>query len=331
MTTSPPRFALALAAAAAGLAAFAAPAAAHDFWIVPSQPVAPTARDAVLSLFVGEDFVAEEEKPFDASKVRSFRHFFGSPQIGEDVMARGAAGEKPMARIPLLGEGGHLIAMDRRPTNIELSAEKFEGYLHHEGLDSLVARRVELGESKQVGRERYSRYLKTLVQIGDRRDDSYATVTGAVLELVPEQNPVFLADGDMLSVRVLFRGQPLPNARLEAFSRQGGDVRGAIIAADIEGRARVPIDRRGLWLLRMVHMIRCEGCSDADWESFWTSYSFATMPAPTSGGEARLVVAPSMFPPAAPHWPLILAAGAGAAALALGGAMWRRRVLARGA
>lgn len=37
-------------------------------------------------------------------------------------------------------------------------------------------------------------------------------------------------------------------------------------------------------------MIRCEKCDDADWESFWASYTFAT--ASVSGGS---VCAPDMF------------------------------------
>lgn len=31
----------------------------------------------------------------------------------------------------------------------------------------------------------------------------------------------------------------------------------------------------GAWVVRAVHMQRSEGCSDVQWESFWTAYSFA--------------------------------------------------------
>lgn len=27
-------------------------------------------------------------------------------------------------------------------------------------------------------------------------------------------------------------------------------------------------------MLHMVHMRRCEGCVEADWESFWAAYTF---------------------------------------------------------
>jgi len=35
------------------------------------------------------------------------------------------------------------------------------------------------------------------------------------------------------------------------------------------------LGQRGAWLVRTVHMQRCIGCDDADWESFWAAYSFA--------------------------------------------------------
>jgi hypothetical protein len=42
-------------------------------------------------------------------------------------------------------------------------------------------------------------------------------------------------------------------------------------------------------------MVRCTGCADADWESFWTSYTFAS--ADPSG---KAVAAPSMLAPKPP-------------------------------
>ena len=35
------------------------------------------------------------------------------------------------------------------------------------------------------------------------------------------------------------------------------------------------VHTRGAWLVRTVHIQRCFGCEDAEWESFWAAYSFA--------------------------------------------------------
>lgn len=312
----------------AALALLARPAAAHDFWIVPAELVAPADRQLPIRLFVGEAFVAEGEKPFQRDRVLTFRHLHGTST--DDVLQQADAfhdGKAPLATLWMRGAGGHLLAMDRKPTQIELEPAKFEDYLRHEGLGHLVAERARLGETGKPGRERYSRYLKTLIQIGDARDELFGQVTGALLELVPQQHPVFVEPGGRLTVQVRFRGQPLPRARLEAASRDGADVRSQYLTADEQGLVTVPIDRRGLWLLRMVHMVRCDGCADADWESFWTSYTFASWPA-----AGMSVVAPSMMPPPeAPRWPMILAAAAGAAVLLVGRALWSRRAAATAA
>ena len=71
--------------------------------------------------------------------------------------------------------------------------------------------------------------------------------------------------------------KPLPGAEIEVFQRR---ARGAAVVAqaavsDANGRVEVTLDKSGAWLIRTVHMRRCAGCTDADWEGFWTSYSFA--------------------------------------------------------
>lgn len=310
----------------------AAPAVAHDFWVVPAELVMPEPKEAKVidvSLYVGEHFVAESEKPFQRDRLVTFQHVHGGKR--DDLLSAKPAlfedGKPPLARLPVQGAGGHLLAMDRVAINIELTAPRFDDYLAHEGLGHLVTERARLGEREKPGRERYSRYLKTLIQVGDARDDSFKEVTGAALELVPEQNPVFVESGATLPVQIRFRGQPLPGVRLEALSRDGADIRSAMITADGAGIARVPIDRKGVWLLRMVHMVRCEGCPDADWESFWTSYTFGSW-----RGSGATVAAPSMMAaPSGPSWKLIAAAALGAIAVAFGGSMWRRRAMQRGA
>jgi uncharacterized GH25 family protein len=268
--------------------AAAAPAHAHDYWMVPSELVVPGDRDVTVSLFVGEDFVAKSEKPFERARFTKLVHLHGGAT--EDLAGAGVDGSIPMVRLPLRGAGGHLIVVERNPSRIELPADRFETYLRHEGLGAVIAERARLGESGKPGRERYSRYLKTLIQVGRARDQTAVAITGQPLEIIPEADPVFVEPGGTLAVTVRFRGRFLAGARVEAFSRSGADIRGATYTTDAAGRIPVTIDRRGVWLLRMVHMIRCEACPDVDWESFWSSYTFAS-----ADPSVDVVAAPSMF------------------------------------
>jgi hypothetical protein len=162
-----------------------------------------------------------------------------------------------------------------------------------------------------------------MIQVGSAQDGVFGAVVGQTLEIVPENNPVFVAPGTELIVGVRFRGVPLSGARLEAFSRNGTDIREASYTTDAAGRARLVIDRRGVWLIRMVHMVRCDGCPDADWESFWASYTFAS--ADPSGAAVK---APPMLPDpvhSRPPWQMILIALAGLLAIMLGVVLARRR------
>lgn len=272
-------------------------AAAHDYWLVSNALyVARPPRTLGVSMFVGDGFVAEEEKPHASGRTerldvvtRAGRTPFG------DASADGAL---PALRVTVRDEGGYLIVLHRNAARIELEAAKFETYLKEEGLEAISAERARRGEGAKPGRERYVRFLKTLVQVGDDRDDVFATESGEALGIVPRQNPVFVAPGGTLDVRLVLRGAPLAGTKVEALSRVGSDIRAAAYVTDRDGNARITIDRRGAWLLRAVHMARCEGCEDADWQSAWTTYTFGSAPA-----EASDVVAPSMFLVAPTHVP----------------------------
>jgi hypothetical protein len=65
-------------------------------------------------------------------------------------------------------------------------------------------------------------------------------------------------------------------------------------------------------------MTRCQACPDVDWESFWSSYTFAS--ADPSG---QVVAAPSMFEPGSP-WKLRIAVGGAVVALIAGGYLLQR-------
>jgi|GEM_PF-4645790 len=44
--------------------------------------------------------------------------------------------------------------------------------------------------------------------------------------------------------------------------------------ADKQGRVKFPIEESGVWMLTIIHMIRATENVDADWESFWASFTF---------------------------------------------------------
>jgi uncharacterized GH25 family protein len=274
----------------AAIATLSGLALAHDYWVVPAKFVVRNEQDMAVSLYVGEDFIAQDERHFERSRFTRLADLHGVDTV--DLLGLGTEGSTPMLRMSVRGEGGHLLLVERSPSRIVLEPRKFEDYLRHEGLRSVLEKRALLGETDKPGRERYSRCLKALIQVGRAHDQSFGAIVGQTLEIVPESDPVFLEPGGVLTLNVRFRGSPLPGAQVESFSRQGSDIRSASSFTDAAGRVPVTIDRRGVWIIRLVQMVRCQDCADVDWESFWASYTFAS--ADPSGAD---VEAPSMFDP----------------------------------
>ncbi len=264
-------------------------ARAHDQWLLPSTFVAPYGGEPItVRLFVGEDWRIESERGLLPERIVRFRvtGVTGRTDLASQVLPN----TQPLARVDHLREGIHVIALDLTPAFLELPAEKFESYLREEGLEAIVAQRAARGESKHSGRERYQRSLKAVVQVGEKRDASAATIVGSDLELLPSS-----IEPRRLSLDVRFQGKPLPDLLVELVTRQGDDVTHvAKVSAKTNARGSVSLDvpKAGTHLVRAVHMIRCEECDDVEWQSYWSSLVYASPTAPIE--QAR--TSPSMTP-----------------------------------
>jgi len=260
----------------AGCLLHAGSAAAHDYWLLPdSFRVTPAGRVG-LSLWVGDGFVPEDGRPWQRERTPRFDHV--SAQGVVDLLARPAEGARPLLTLSLGAAGGHLFAMDRNAARVELPADRFERYLREEGLAHVVDDRRARGESARSGRERYTRCLKAFVQAGGALDGVSTRAVGQEFELVALDDLARLRPGAALRVAVRLRGGAQAGVLVEALSRVGGDVRRAAGVSDAAGRVTFTVDREGTWLLRAVHMERCEGCADAEWRSRWASYVFGICP-----------------------------------------------------
>jgi uncharacterized GH25 family protein len=245
----------------------------HDYWLMPESFVPVIGKPFVVHLHVGDAFVSEAERPFQKKPTVRFQLFSTHEVVDLTAHARDEA--KPVARITCKRGGTHLLALERAPQLIKLEAEKFTKYLKEEGLDAIVAQRRKLGEDTMPGRERYRRYLKSLVQAGGKSDDTWKRVLGQRLEIVPLANSAEVRAGAAVSFRVLFDGKPLSGARVFAYRRAGGKTITQTARTSATGLVRFKLDEKGPWLVRLVHMRRATGDREADWESFWAALTFS--------------------------------------------------------
>lgn len=244
-------------------ALLASAASAHDFWIAPESYAPHPDSLLAVHLQVGEAGKGEEVQR-SAEHIRRFVVLEASgekPVIGVD-------GSAPAGRVRLGAVGVATLAYHSTPKEIVLAAEKFEGYLREEGLESVIAERLRRGEQAADGREHYERCAKSLVSVGGLV--GVGQTVGLPLEFVVLDET---ADGLQLELR--FEGRPLEGAqvrftRLDAAPESFVTPLAQRTVAD--GRALAPA--KGRWLVTAVHMQRAAPDSGADWHSWWGSLTY---------------------------------------------------------
>jgi Domain of unknown function (DUF4198) len=155
----------------------------HDYWLAPSAATVAEGGAIELRLYRGEPWDVGDERPLEIDKTERFRLLAHDHDHDQDLLDPARDGRTPIAQLMLKSPGGNLVVMERRPQPNRLAADKFTEYLREEGLDAIVEQRKQLGESEADGREHYGRCLKALIQVGDRRDESYCRVVGHILEI----------------------------------------------------------------------------------------------------------------------------------------------------
>ncbi|MGD9563693.1 MAG: DUF4198 domain-containing protein [Pyrinomonadaceae bacterium] len=255
----------------AALLLFSATGFAHEYWLEPESFFLAPNQKTIVRLFVGDGLIKDrEERPFQLEKTPMFK--IDSRQGAADLLGGLKDGSLPIYEFGGGKAGNYLLGMERNWTYITLEPDLFAAYLREDGMEYIMAEREKLGESKKAGRERYSRYIKALLQVGDVRDETYKKKLGLKLELIPLENPYAKKVGDKISFQVLFDGKPLAGRTVFADNRESETQK---MTTDSKGRFSFKLDNKGLWLARLVFMQRCKAeCGEADWESYWGAFSF---------------------------------------------------------
>lgn len=191
-------------------------------------------------------------------------------QDGHDFPVNGLENQDPAGYLRLDKPGPAVIVYRSKPVHLDLAADKFEAFLHVQGLEKISALRASRGEAGKPDREMFSRCSKALVNVGKSGADAgnYDPV-GLRLELIPVRSQ----KADSATFRLLYEGKPLAGALVSALFR---DILLPKVSArtDAQGRVTLPMTQRGVWLVETVHMVAAPAGSGADWESLWASLTF---------------------------------------------------------
>lgn len=177
--------------------------------------------------------------------------------------------------------GTYVIGVSTKPRVFDLSGEEFDEYLRHDGVLDVYAARREAGELGTPATERYSKHVKAIAQVGDRRTDTWARPLGYPVEFVPLDNPYEVDAGALFEVRFLSDGEPVADQRIyagyEGYRPEQGEAEGrepVSTRTDADGIARFEITRPGTWYVRAIHMVETGDEPGVDYESNWATLSF---------------------------------------------------------
>ena len=255
--------------AGAALAALAARADAHDFWIEPASWRPAPSSILQVRLKVG-DFALGDEVPRDEGRILRFE--LAGAGLERPIVGRDGGTPAGFVRLP---EGGvHVLGYEGRPARVELDAAKFEAYLRKRGLDEVLAERAGTGEARRGVRESYARCAKSIVRVDGQGAGGWDRALGLALELVPEGPPRATAGGGAeLELRLVHRGGPLEGALVRAMPLKGPVPEADVLSVrtGAGGRTRLQLPHPGPWLVASVHMRRAPAGADCDWESLWAS------------------------------------------------------------
>ena len=191
-----------------------------------------------------------------------------------------SASEKESAWHVDVGEAGtYVLGASVFPRSLELTGKAFNAYLAEDGLPDVLAERRVKKELDRATRERYSKHVKSIVQVGDVRSGNTGVTLGYPAELVPLDNPYALRPGGVLRVRALVDGRPVPNQVVLAggHTANGTLIKQLTMRTDGDGLARVALRTSGTWYVKFVNMRRiAAGARDSvDYESKWATLTFA--------------------------------------------------------
>jgi len=252
-------------------------ASAHEMFLKPqSFYLAPNTNTAV-ALYNGT---------FDKSENPVTRERMGdvSIMVGGKVSHPGAGLWRDDKVTSYLGvavkePGTYVVGVSTKPKIIELSADNFEAYLKHDGIEDVLKARQAARAPRTSVRERYSKHVRTILQVGSTQTNDFSRPLGYPAEILIQQNPAALKVGDTLSFKALYKGQAMKGqlvyASFEGFhghSADGGHINAVRLRTDAAGMGSFKITRPGKWYVTLINMQKATG--DADYESNWSTVTF---------------------------------------------------------
>lgn len=170
--------------------------------------------------------------------------------------------------------GNYVVGLSTLWRENSLPAKEFNEYLFGEGIPEILENRKRDKELEIDGRYRYSKYVKTILQVGSKQTESYKTVLGYAVEMIPQTNPYKLKKGDSIEILCLKDGKPLVGQTVLIGYESGGKlVAEKSIRSDAKGIIKIKLDGTGKWYAKFINMVKVDD-PKLNYESKWATLTF---------------------------------------------------------
>ena len=170
--------------------------------------------------------------------------------------------------------GNYVVGLSTMWRESQQKAKEFNAYLIAEGMPNILEDRKRDKELEIDGRYRYSKYVKTIFQVGGKQTDSYKTVLGYAVEMIPQQNPYKLKAGATIEILCLKDGKPLVDQLVTTGREAGGKlVVGKNVRSDSKGIIKIKLTGAGKWYAKFINMVKIDD-PKLNYESKWATLTF---------------------------------------------------------
>lgn len=249
-------------------------AIAHEFWIQPHEYRLQSGVALEADVRVGMDFLGNT-MPF----LPSTQTEFNITDATETRPIEGRLGDSPAVNLTPSAEGLQILNLFTTSSMLTWDDfQEFDDFVNLHGMEWVLARHSERGLPETGFKEAYTRFVKSLVAVGDGAGQDH--YLGMFFELVAGKNPYTDDMSAGMPITVLYRGTPLPEMQVDLFYRdQAGGLTRLSVDTNSQGTAIIPNLGAGEYMVNSVHMI-IPFPEDIErtgvvWHSLWGSITYA--------------------------------------------------------
>lgn len=170
--------------------------------------------------------------------------------------------------------GNYVVGLSTGWRENALAAKEFNEYLTLEGIPDVLENRKRDKELDKDARYRYSKYVKTILQTGDKQTENYRAVLGYAVEMVPQQNPYRSKKGDSIEILCLKDGKPLVGQTVLVGYETGGKLAAEkALRSDANGVIKIRLESVGKWYAKFINMVKVDD-PKVNYESKWATLTF---------------------------------------------------------